>query len=564
MIQSGINFLAMKLQKLIKILSILSIVMIGFALADDLGTKSINGDSLTWLSIWPPVIAIILALVFHEAHLALFMGIWVGASMISGNPLSGLTTSLDTYIVGSVTDHGHASILIFTLSFGGLIGVITANGGMKGAVDVAGKYATSNRRSQMATAIMGLVIFFDDYANTLLVGNMMRPFTDKARISREKLSYLVDSTAAPVASLAVISSWSVFQMSLLEAPYKQFGVTVNPYFTFIQSIPFSFYCILTLVFIFLNIVLKKEYGPMHQAETRALTTGKVLSDTAKPLSDPSMIEAAQSMGSSHWSNAFIPVFMVVAVTIGGLFITGMRSLDMANPNIRDIIGASDPYASLIWGASFSGITAIGLSIGRKILTLEKALDAWVAGVRSMMMACIILVLAWTIGSVCKDLKTAEYLVSISSNILSPAMLPFITFITAAAISFSTGSSWATMSILVPVVVPMAMHLLNMSPNATVESPIFLATFASVLSGSVFGDHCSPISDTTILSSTASASDHIDHVKTQMPYAITVGVLAMTVGCLGIGFGFPVWIILLVGVGILFCVIQFIGKPIELS
>ena len=408
---------------------------------------------------------------------------------------------------------------------------------------------------------MGLVIFFDDYANTLLVGNMMRPFTDKARISREKLSYLVDSTAAPVASLAVISSWSVFQMSLLESPYKQYGVTINPYFTFLQSIPFSFYCILTLIFIFLNILLKKEYGPMHDAETRALSTGKVLSDYAKPLSDPSLIEDTQKVPTTHWNNAFIPIFVVVAVTIGGLVITGLRSLDMQHPALRDIIGASDPYASLIWGASFSSISAIGLTIRRKILTLEKTLDAWVNGVRSMVMACIILVLAWTIGSVCKDLKTAEYLVSISSNILSPAMLPFITFVTAAAISFSTGSSWATMSILVPVVVPMAMHLLNMSPDATVESPIFLATFASVLSGSVFGDHCSPISDTTILSSTACASDHIDHVKTQMPYALTVGILSLTLGCLGIGFGIPVWVILLSGSAILWAIIHFIGKPI---
>ena len=273
-------------------------MLIGFGVAGDNGTPPLNGESLTWLSIGPPLIAIILALITHEAHLALFMGIWVGASMITGNPLSGLTTSLDTYIVASVTDHGHASILIFTLAFGGLIGVITVNGGMKGAVDAAGKYATSNRRSQMATAFMGLVIFFDDYANTLLVGNMMRPFTDKARISREKLSYLVDSTAAPVASLAVISSWSVFQMSLLEIPYKQFGVTVNPYFTFIQSIPFSFYCILTLVFIFPNVFLKREYGPMHQAEPLAMTTGIALSVTPKPLSAPSLTTETESTKSS--------------------------------------------------------------------------------------------------------------------------------------------------------------------------------------------------------------------------------------------------------------------------
>jgi Na+/H+ antiporter NhaC len=551
----------MKLIKWFKIISILGLLFAGLALAETVGLASIKEDELSWLSIWPPIIAIILALITHEAHLALFIGILVGVSMITGNPLTGITNALDTYIVGSVTDHGHASILIFTLAFGGLIGVITANGGMKGAVDFASKYATSNRRSQFATAAMGLVIFFDDYANTLLVGNMMRPFTDKARISREKLSYLVDSTAAPVASLAVISSWSVFQMSLLESPYKQYGVTINPYFTFLQSIPFSFYCILTLIFIFLNILLKKEYGPMHDAETRALSTGKVLSDYAKPLSDPSLIEDTQKVPTTHWNNAFIPIFVVVAVTIGGLVITGLRSLDMQHPALRDIIGASDPYASLIWGASFSSISAIGLTIRRKILTLEKTLDAWVNGVRSMVMACIILVLAWTIGSVCKDLKTAEYLVSISSNILSPAMLPFITFVTAAAISFSTGSSWATMSILVPVVVPMAMHLLNMSPDATVESPIFLATFASVLSGSVFGDHCSPISDTTILSSTACASDHIDHVKTQMPYALTVGILSLTLGCLGIGFGIPVWVILLSGSAILWAIIHFIGKPI---
>jgi len=551
----------MKLIKLFKIISILGLVLAGLALAETVGLASIKENELSWLSIWPPIIAIILALITHEAHLALFIGIWVGVSMITGNPITGITNALDTYIVGSVTDHGHASILIFTLAFGGLIGVITANGGMKGAVDFAAKYATSNRRSQFATAAMGLVIFFDDYANTLLVGNMMRPFTDKARISREKLSYLVDSTAAPVASLAVISSWSVFQMSLLESPYKQYGVTINPYFTFLQSIPFSFYCILTLIFIFLNIFLKKEFGPMHDAETRALSTGKVLSDHAKPLSDPSVIEDTQKVPTAHWNNAFIPIFVVVAVTIGGLVITGLRSLDMQHPTLRDIIGASDPYASLIWGASFSSISAIGLTVGRKILTLEKTLDAWVNGVRSMVMACIILVLAWTIGSVCKDLKTAEYLVSISSNILSPAMLPFITFITAAAISFSTGSSWATMSILVPVVVPMAMHLLNMSPNATVESPIFLATFASVLSGSVFGDHCSPISDTTILSSTACASDHIDHVKTQMPYALTVGILSLTLGCLGIGFGIPVWVILFSCTAVIWAIIHFIGKPI---
>lgn len=551
----------MKLIQSYKIPAVLLILILGFVFASETGSISSGAGEYSVLSILPPLFAILLALVTHEAHLSLFIGIWLGSTMVVQHPISGLTYALDTYMVQTVTDHGHASILIFTMVFGGLIGVISANGGMAGAVHAAARYATSNRRSQLATVLMGFVIFFDDYANTLLVGNMMRPFTDRVKISREKLSYLVDSTAAPVASLAIISSWSVFQMSLLESPFEQFGISVNPYFTFIQSIPFSFYCILTLVFILINVMLKREYGPMHAAENRAISTGKVLADNAKPLLDPSLMQG-KNITPSHWSNAFIPIGVVVAVTIGGLIITGLKSVTMENPSLRDIIGAADPYASLIWGSCISSITAIGISVGKGVLNLEKALESWVNGVRSMVMACIILVLAWTIGSVCKDLHTAEYLVSISSNVLTPNMLPFITFGTAAAISFSTGSSWATMSILIPVVVPMALHLMTLDPNAVVESPVFLATFASVLSGSVFGDHCSPISDTTILSSTASASDHIDHVKTQMPYALTVGVLAMTLGCLGVGFGVPVSVILITGSVILFVIIRYVGQPVR--
>ena len=551
----------MKLIQSYKIPAVLLILILGFVFASETGSISSGAGEYSILSILPPLFAILLALVTHEAHLSLFIGIWLGSTMVVQHPISGLTYALDTYMVQTVTDHGHASILIFTMVFGGLIGVISANGGMAGAVHAAARYATSNRRSQLATVLMGFVIFFDDYANTLLVGNMMRPFTDRVKISREKLSYLVDSTAAPVASLAIISSWSVFQMSLLESPFEQFGISVNPYFTFIQSIPFSFYCILTLVFILINVMLKREYGPMHAAENRAISTGKVLADNAKPLLDPSLMQG-KNITPSHWSNAFIPIGVVVAVTIGGLIITGLKSVTMENPSLRDIIGAADPYASLIWGSCFSSITAIGISVGKRVLNLEKALESWVNGVRSMVMACIILVLAWTIGSVCKDLHTAEYLVSISSNVLTPNMLPFITFGTAAAISFSTGSSWATMSILIPVVVPMALHLMTLDPNAVVESPVFLATFASVLSGSVFGDHCSPISDTTILSSTASASDHIDHVKTQMPYSLTVGVLAMTLGCLGVGFGVPVSVILITGSVILFVIIRYVGQPVR--
>tara|TARA_B100000945_G_C20419700_1_gene617204 strand:- start:1854 stop:3524 length:1671 start_codon:yes stop_codon:yes gene_type:complete len=514
----------------------------------------------SYISILPALIAILLALFTHQAHLSIFIGIWFGSSIIARDPFQGIARSVDTYLVQSLVDHGHASILIFTIAFGGLIGVISSNGGLAGGLNTVSKYATSNRRSQLVTVLMGYIIFFDDYANTLLVGNMMRPFTDKAKISREKLSFLVDSTAAPVASLALISSWTIFQMSLLDSPFKDFNIKINPYFTFLKSIPFSFYSILTLVFVLINVLTKKEFGPMFDAEERSLLEGKVISEDAKPLFDPSLIQEKNN-ATSHWSNAFLPIAGVVLFTIGGILITGLNNVQDNDSKLYDIIGASDPYASLIWGSCFSSLFAIGLSIWKKLLSLEEALESWVNGVRSVVLACIILVLAWTIGSVCKDMKTADYLVNISSNILEPAMLPFITFLTASIISFATGSSWATMSILVPVFVPMAINLINLSPNEAVQSSIFLATFASVLSGSVFGDHCSPISDTTILSSTASSSDHIDHVKTQIPYSLTVGIISMFVGYIGVGIGLSLVIIFFISILSIFFIIYLLGKPI---
>ena len=207
-----------------------------------------------------------MALITKEVILSLFCGVWIGATMLMGyNPVEGLLKTIDTHIVNSITDTDQAAILLFTLGFGGVIGVVSANGGMGGVVKSSSQYANTRKRSQMATMFMGVVIFFDDYANTLFVGNMMRPFTDKLKVSREKLAYLVDSTAAPVASLAVISTWSVFQMSLLETPYKEYGIVENPYITFLNSIPYSFYCIITIVFMGFLIWSGRDYSNMLKA-----------------------------------------------------------------------------------------------------------------------------------------------------------------------------------------------------------------------------------------------------------------------------------------------------------
>jgi Na+/H+ antiporter NhaC len=301
---------------------------------------------------------------------------------------------------------------------------------------------------------------------------------------------------------------------------------------------------------------------MHKAETRSQTTGAVLAENAQPMVDESLAREFKESKLSHWNNGLIPILAMLVITICGLFITGSEGLENGSPKtLRNIIGNSDANASLIWGSFLAGFIAIIMSVSGGLLSLIKAMDAWINGVRSMVMACIILVLAWTIGDVCTDMKTAEYIVDLTSGFLTPALLPAVTFITASIISFSTGSSWATMSILVPVTVPMSIQLLGGEGNQVVQDPIFLSTFAGVLSGSVFGDHCSPISDTTVLSSTSTGSDHIDHVRTQLPYAVISGVVALLAGYIFTGFGISLIVSLSVGIILVIGVLKIFGKPI---
>lgn len=550
----------MKTRKLFLYKIALLVFGISFVIAQN--NPPAETGEISWIALLPPLVSIILALLTRQTIISLFAGIWIGVSIMEKSFFGGLTTALDTYVVNALSDRGHSSIILFSLGFGGMIGIISANGGMRGIIKAASKYARSGRSGQMSTAVMGILIFFDDYANTLLVGNMMRPFSDKLKISREKLSYIVDSTAAPVASIAVISTWSVFQMSLLAGPFQYFGITGNPYITFLKSIPYSFYCLFTLAFVFINIGLRKEYGPMYKAQLRSRTTGAVLAAGANPLVETTLDELNLKRPPTHPSNAFIPIISVIFITMAGLYITGVNALGpQAEHTLKNIISGSDSYAALMWGSFLTCGIAIILSVGKGLLKLQKAMEAWVNGIRSMVMACIILVLAWTLGSVCENIGTADYLVNLTAGILTPAILPSITFITAAAISFSTGSSWATMSIMVPIVIPLSIQLTGMDPNLVIQTPYFIATFAAILSGATFGDHCSPISDTTILSSMASGADHIDHVRTQLPYALTTGFIALLSGYVLIGFEFPLWTALLIGLAAVFAVNQFAGKTL---
>jgi len=518
------------------------------------------------LSLLPPILAIVLALTLREVLLALFSGVWLGAIFLHGyNPISGLMHALDTYLINALYDPSHVAIIMFSLTLGGMVGVISKSGGTQGIVEKISRWAHHPRGGQIATWLLGVIIFFDDYANTLIVGNTMRPFTDKIRISREKLSYIVDSTAAPVASIAIISSWVGFQIGLIDQAFKNIHVVRDPYLTFITSVPYASYSVLAIIFVFLIGLTLRDFAAMYHAEHRSFLTGKVLRDNARPIADDKSLDIQAEPGTPlRWYNAAIPILVVIVTTILGLYYNGYVTLGerAAAARLGEIIGAANSFHVLMWASFLGAAVAIFLAVAQRILTIQKALDAWLNGVKAMIIAMIILILAWSIGNVCGELKTADYVIAMTRDILSPHLLPVLTFVVAAFIGFSTGTSWATMAILVPIVIPMAFKLSADAQLApAVAQPILLGTIGAVLSGSVFGDHCSPISDTTIMSSMTSAADHIDHVRTQLPYALTVAIVASLVGYLPAGFGFPVWLSLLIGIAVLIILLYTVGRRI---
>lgn len=519
------------------------------------------------LSILPPVLAIVLAFMFRQVLLSLFLGIWLGAVFVFDySPLTGFMRTLDRYFINALADKGHAAILIFSLTLGGMVGVISRGGGMQGIVESIRKFAKTPKGGQIATWLMGVFIFFDDYANTLLVGNTMRPFTDKLRISREKLSYIVDSTAAPVASVALISTWIGYQIGLIDQVLKMLGLQQDAYFEFIQSIPFTFYSLLAIVFVFLIGYTLRDFGPMRKAERRAGETGAVLRDGAEPLMDTSSMEVADPAATPlRWYNGLVPVLAVIAITIVGLYVSGVESLgdEARRAGLRDIIAAADSFSVLMW-ASFTGLfVAAVLVLAQRILSLNQTVHAIINGYRSMMLAAMILTLAWSIGAICEDLQTANYVIEQTRDYLSPHLVPALTFTIAAFIAFSTGSSWATMAIFIPIAIPIAYTLPGaQGVHVDIADNIVLATIGAVLAGSVFGDHCSPISDTTIMSSMASAADHVDHVRTQLPYAVVVAVVAILFGYLPAGYGVHPILSHLAAIGVLVGIVFLFGRKGE--
>ncbi len=515
-----------------------------------------------FLSLIPSIFAILLAFVTKQVILSLFLGVICGSFFIYNFSLiHGFYRAVDTLMIGALNSPDHLMIIIFSMMLGGMIGIVSKSGGTQGIVDKITKYAKSSRGAQFVAWLMGILIFFDDYSNTLIVGNTLRPYTDKMKVSREKLSYIVDSTAAPVTSVAIVTTWVGTEVGLINDLHIK---NLDGFQAFVRSVPYGFYAFFAIILVLLLVLLNRDFGPMYKAEMRARKEGKVIRDGGIALTDNSISELIPPENKPRrWINAFIPIAVTVISILVGLYIDGCANVP--NPSqapLRDIFGNANSLKVLMW-ASFNGvIVAAFLAIVQRILSLRDVVDAWFVGVRSMIIAVIILVLAWSLTNVCLQLKTASYVAFISKDYLSAMFIPALTFVIAAFIGFSTGTSWGTMGILVPIVVPIAYSLpIKQGLDPIHSDQILYSTIGAILSGSVFGDHCSPISDTTIMSSMASGSDHIDHVQTQLPYSLFAAIIALFIGYIPIGHNFSPILSLLVGILFLYFGIRIFGKPV---
>ena len=531
----------------------------------------------TGTSILPPLFGILLALVFRKVLLALFSAVLLGALLVEdGAVLPALERTATTYLVDNLASSSNLYLLGFTVALVGMIHVSIRMGGMQGVVDKLSRIARGRRSAQVAAGAVGLTIFFDDYANTVVTGSSVRPLTDAHRVSREKLAYIVDSSAAPLAGLAVISTWIGVEVGFFNDQMEHLTtVASSGYDFFFQILPYRFYCLFAVALVYVVALSGRDFGPMLAAERRAYKEGLVRRrDSMGSASGEDATRRRDTVAkpglAPRWFNGVIPIATVVLGTFGASVVTGTAALDAANPHWADALGffgrlreafvasSANSTTILFWAAIAGAGAAFLLAFAQRLLTLREAAAAFFDGMRMVAPVIAILVLAIGLRVVTDDLHTPLYLVALIGDV--PLwVLPITIFGLASFIAFSTGTSWGTMGILMPVAIPLVANLTAGDPSAPL---LLLLSGSAVLDGAIFGDHCSLISDTTIMSSLSSGCDHIDHVRTQLPYAL----LAMfTAGIVGYGLmawsdaAVPVVAVYALGVGVMWGWLRLRGK-----
>lgn len=463
-----------------------------------------------FLSLLPPVIALVLAFTTKQVALSLFIGIFFGRFIINdGSLFIALGNTLDG-ILNVFNSTGNVKTFIFTLFMGSIIVLIQASGGVEGFIEyltVKTKTIKNKETAMMLGYILGILIFFDGLLSILLSGVITRPLTDEFKVSREKLSYICDSTSAPINAIFPLNAWGAMLIGLISVQISEGVISGGNATSFLlKSIPFQFYSIIAILAVLFYIQTGKDWGPMKKAEERVLTTGKVLRDGANPVmsSDSSDVKMKENLIPNKWY-MILPILAIIFMVPIGLYITGNGSM---------IEGSGS--TTIFWGVIFSLLVTGILYISKKIMSLKEYIDYVHQGIGSMIPLVILLVLAFAIGNVIGELGTGKYLASLVEGKVGGAFGPGIIFLMSAITAFFTGTSWGTFAIMMPIGIQMSVAM---------DAYIF-ASIGAVISGGIFGDHCSPISDTTILASMAAATDHYDHVKTQLPYALLNGAIAL--------------------------------------
>ncbi len=534
---------------------------------------AVNSVKFGMWTVLPPLVSIVLAFLTKNVVVSLFIGTITGCIMLQLNGFNIITALTQGFIdftyraLNSLADPWNAGIILQVLVIGGVIHLVAKMGGAKAIAEALARKAKTVKSAQLTTWLLGLAVFFDDYANSLIVGPIMRPVTDKLGVSREKLAFVIDATAAPIAGLAIISTWIGLEVGLIGDALKSVGIQADGFGVFLETIPYRFYNILILAFVVISAITLREFGPMLKAERRARRE-EVLS-TTDISSDSEDLEPIEGIKLSVW-NAIIPIGVLIVSSLIGFYYSGwvtimggedlaiielMNNTPFSFAGIQAAFSNADASVVLFQSALLATIVALILGVSRKIFTISEGIGIWIEGMKGLLITGVILILAWSLSSVIKELGTASYLVGVLSDAIPAFLLPAIIFILGSIIAFATGTAYGTMGILMPLAIPLAFAI-NPEWNFVIVST------SAVLTGAIFGDHCSPISDTTILSSTGAGCDHIEHVRTQIWYAVFVGIVTVLFGYIPAGLGLSIFIVLPLSLVALFILTMIFGKKVD--
>ena len=486
-----------KRRRIVNIIVIAAVIAVMVAAACVTTADSVQQ---TFWALVPPIIAIVLALVTKEVYSSLFIGILAGALLYSGFNFEGTMLHVfDDGIIAQLSDSYNVGILIFLVILGVLVSLMNKAGGSAAFGEWAGKHIKTRVGAQLATIVLGILIFIDDYFNCLTVGSVMRPVTDKHHVSRAKLAYLIDATAAPVCIIAPVSSWAAAVSGY--APEGTNGIQL-----FIRTIPYNFYALLTIAMMIMLTVSKTDYGPMALHEKNAVVNNDIYTTPDRPYAN-----AGDDKISSRGKvvDLIIPVVVLVICCVIGMIYTGGF---FSGTDFVDAFANCDASRGLVYGSAVALVITLIMYLVRRVLTFKECMDCVPEGFKSMVAPILILTFAWSLKAMTDSLGAKEYVAAVVKSSAEGFMnwLPAIIFLIAVFLSFSTGTSWGTFGILIPIVI-------NVFPAS---DPMMIISMSACMAGAVCGDHCSPISDTTIMSSAGARCNHLNHVTTQLPYAMT--------------------------------------------